>query len=122
MTAEAPARQPGRSRLALPWTIRVERRLEVPRWLPVATTIAVLGWLFFAGKSVQAVLMAQRGAFDATVLAAALPLAAAGTAGVFAGLRLRARFDPSRYRGWLKATLAAVAAWLVLRVALGVEG
>lgn len=90
--------------------------------LPVATTIAVLGWLFFAGKSVQAVLMAQRGAFDATVLAAALPLAAAGTAGVFAGLRLRARFDPSRYRGWLKATLAVVAAWLVVRGVLGVEG
>ena len=87
--------------------------------LPVATTIVVLGWLFIAGKTLQAAMMAPRGAFDATVLAAVLPLAAAGTGGLLLGLRLRARFDPSRYRGWLKATLAAMAAWLVLRVAIG---
>jgi uncharacterized membrane protein YfcA len=87
--------------------------------LPVASTIAVLGWLFLAGKTLQAVLMAQRGAFDAAALAAVLPLAAAGTAGLLVGLRLRARFDASRYRGWLKATLAAMAAWLVVRVVLG---
>ena len=90
--------------------------------LPVASTVAVLGWLFLAGKTVQAVLMARHGAFDATALAAMLPLAAAGSAGFLAGLRLRGRFDPSRYRGWLKATLAAMAAWLVLRVASGVAG
>jgi simple sugar transport system permease protein len=35
-------RRPGRARLALPWTIRAERRLEVPRWLPVATTIGAV--------------------------------------------------------------------------------
>ena len=90
--------------------------------LPVAATIAVLGWLFLAGKTLQSVLMAQRGAFDAVALSAVLPLAAAGTAGFFAGLRLRARFDPSRYRGWLKATLGAMAAWLVVRVASGAAG
>jgi hypothetical protein len=87
--------------------------------LPVATTIVVLGWLFIAGKTLQAALMARHGAFDAEVLAAVLPIAAAGTAGLVAGLRLRSRFDPSRYRGWLKATLAAMAAWLVIRVAIG---
>jgi hypothetical protein len=90
--------------------------------LPVAATIAVLGWLFLAGKTLQAAMMAQRGAFDASVLAAVLPLAAAGTAGFFVGLRLRARVDPSRYRGWLKATLAAMAAWLVIRVTVGGAG
>jgi uncharacterized membrane protein YfcA len=90
--------------------------------LPVASTIAVLGWLFFIGKTLQSVLMAQRGAFDATALSAVLPIAAVGTAGFALGMRLRARFDPSRYRGWLKATLGAMAAWLVLRVALGGAG
>ena len=87
--------------------------------LPVAATIAVLGWLFLAGKSLQAVLMAQRGAFDATALAAVLPIAAFGTAGFVAGLRLRARFDPSRYRGWMKATLGAMAPGPAARVVLG---
>jgi ABC-type uncharacterized transport system permease subunit len=38
VTAGAPARQPGRARWAWPWTISLERRLEVPRWLPAATT------------------------------------------------------------------------------------
>jgi len=38
VTARTPARQPGRVRLALPWTVRLERRLETPRWLPAATT------------------------------------------------------------------------------------
>lgn len=87
--------------------------------LPVATTIALLGWIFLLGKTVQAVLMAQRGAFDGAVLQAVLPLAAAGTLAYFAGLRLRGRFDPARYRGWLKATLAVMAAGLVLRVLAG---
>jgi len=38
VTAGVPARHPGRARVALPWTVRLERRLEVPRWLPAATT------------------------------------------------------------------------------------
>ena len=42
MTARAPARRPGSARLSLPWTVRAERRLEVPRWLPVATTVAAV--------------------------------------------------------------------------------
>ena len=37
-----PAREPGRARIALPWTFRLERRLEVPRWLPLATTIGAV--------------------------------------------------------------------------------
>jgi ABC-type uncharacterized transport system permease subunit len=41
VTAQTPARQPGRAGL-LPWTVRLERRLEVPRWLPVATTIGAV--------------------------------------------------------------------------------
>jgi len=87
--------------------------------LPVVSIIATLNWLFFAGKTVQSLLMAQRGAFDATVLQATLPIAAVGVVGYFAGLRLRQRADPARYRGWLKATLALMAAGLVLRVAVG---
>ena len=42
MTAGVPARQPGRARVALPWTIRLEARLEVPRWLPAATTVGAV--------------------------------------------------------------------------------
>ncbi len=53
------------------------------------------------------------------MLEAALPIAAVGVAFYFAGLRLRQRADPARYRGWLKATLALMAAGLVLRVAIG---
>ena len=87
--------------------------------MPVASIIAVMNWLFLAGKTVQSLLMAQRGAFDAAVLAAVVPIASVGVTGYFAGLRLRRRFDPSRYRGWLKATLALMAVGLVLRVAVG---
>lgn len=87
--------------------------------LPVAAMIAVLNWLFLLGKSVQAVMMAQRGAIGPAVLAATLPLAVAGFAGYRTGLRLRARADPARYRGWLKAMLALMSAGLVLRVAFG---
>jgi uncharacterized protein len=87
--------------------------------LPVVAIIATLNWLFFFGKSVQSLLMAQRGAIDASVLQATLPIAAIGVVGYFAGLRLRQRADPARYRGWLKATLALMAVGLVLRVAVG---
>jgi uncharacterized membrane protein YfcA len=90
--------------------------------LPVASIIATMNWLFLAGKSVQAVLMARHGAFDATVLSATLPLAALGLAGYAAGFALRRRADPSRYRGWLKATLALMAVGLVVRVAAGGAG
>ena len=38
MTTQAPARRPGRAGSLLPWAIRLERRLEIPRWLPVVTT------------------------------------------------------------------------------------
>jgi simple sugar transport system permease protein len=41
VTAQAPARRPDRAAV-LPWTVRTERRLEVPRWLPVATTIGAV--------------------------------------------------------------------------------
>jgi NADH:ubiquinone oxidoreductase subunit 6 (subunit J) len=53
------------------------------------------------------------------VLQATLPVGAVGVAFYFAGLSLRQRADPARYRGWLKATLALMAAGLVLRVAIG---
>ncbi len=42
MTARTPAREPSRARLAPPWTVRLERRLETPRWLPAATTIGAV--------------------------------------------------------------------------------
>jgi simple sugar transport system permease protein len=38
VTTQAPARRPGRADSLLPWAIRLERRLEIPRWLPVVTT------------------------------------------------------------------------------------
>jgi uncharacterized membrane protein YfcA len=87
--------------------------------LPVASIIALMSWLFVLGKTVQTVLMAQRGAFDESVLVAAVPLAVVGIVGYQYGARLRGRADPSRYRGWLKATLALMAAGLVLRVVAG---
>ena len=50
MTTQAPARRPGRTDSLLPWAIRLERRLEVPRWLPVVTTIgAVIVALVISG-------------------------------------------------------------------------
>ncbi|HEX7399601.1 MAG TPA: ABC transporter permease, partial [Candidatus Limnocylindrales bacterium] len=42
MTTSAPARQPEGERVRQARTIRLERRLEVPRWLPVATTIGAI--------------------------------------------------------------------------------
>ncbi len=42
MTAGAPTRRPGRVGGLLPLSIRMERRLETPRWLPVATTLGAL--------------------------------------------------------------------------------
>jgi uncharacterized protein len=87
--------------------------------LPVAAIVAVLNWMFLLGKSVQAVMMADRGAFGPLALQALVPLAAVGSAAFFGGLALRRRFDPERYRGWLKATLALLAIGLLLRVATG---
>lgn len=87
--------------------------------LPVAAILATMNGLFLAGKSIQAVLMARQGAFDAPVLAAVLPLATLGLAGYAVGFALRRRADPSRYRGWLKVTLALIAVGLVLRVLAG---
>lgn len=50
MTTQAPAGRPGRADSLLPWAIRLERRLEVPRWLPVMTTIgAVIVALVISG-------------------------------------------------------------------------
>lgn len=54
MTAESPARRPGRARLALPWSIRAERRLEIPRWLPVATTIGAVAVALLIGGIILA--------------------------------------------------------------------
>jgi len=42
VTTSAPARQPEGERVRQARTIRLERRLEVPRWLPVATTIGAI--------------------------------------------------------------------------------
>jgi simple sugar transport system permease protein len=50
VTTQAPAGRPGRADSLLPWAIRLERRLEVPRWLPVMTTIgAVIVALVISG-------------------------------------------------------------------------
>lgn len=87
--------------------------------MPVASIIATMNYLFLLGKSVQALLLAQRGVLTGAVLQVAVPLAVAGALAYASGLALRRRFDPSRYRAWLKWTLAAVAAVLVLRVLSG---
>jgi ABC-type uncharacterized transport system permease subunit len=42
VTARTPVREPSRVRVALPWTVRLERRLETPRWLPAATTVGAV--------------------------------------------------------------------------------
>ena len=50
MTTSAPASQPAGGSLRSSRTIRLERRLEVPRWLPVATTVgAVVVALLISG-------------------------------------------------------------------------
>jgi general nucleoside transport system permease protein len=49
VSAQAPVRRRGRAGI-LPWAVHMERRLEVPRWLPVATTIgAVVVALLISG-------------------------------------------------------------------------
>jgi uncharacterized membrane protein YfcA len=88
--------------------------------LDATAIIAVMNYLFLLGKVVQTGALTLRGAFDEGVLQTALPLSAAGAATFFSGVRLRGRFDPSRYRGWLKATLAFMALTLLLRVARGI--
>ncbi|MGE0798468.1 MAG: TSUP family transporter [Lautropia sp.] len=85
--------------------------------LEATAIIAIMNCLFLIGKVVQSGTLLAHGAFDAAVWQAALPLSLAGVATFFIGVRLRDRVDPSRYRGWLKATLAAMVLLLVLRVA-----
>jgi uncharacterized protein len=87
--------------------------------LEATAIIAAMNYLFLLGKVVQTGALAWRGAFDAGVLQAALPLSVAGALTFFGGVRLRSRFDAARYRGWLKATLAFMALMLLLRVARG---
>ncbi|MBN9425541.1 MAG: sulfite exporter TauE/SafE family protein [Burkholderiales bacterium] len=77
--------------------------------MPVSVIIAVLNVLFLLGKTWQSTLMAQQGMFTPDVLQAAAPLAVLGVVGYFTGLNLRKRFDPARYRGWLKATIGLAA-------------
>lgn len=87
--------------------------------LEATAIIAVMNYLFLMGKIVQAGALTVRGAFDGAVLQTVLPLSAAGAVAFFAGVRLRSRFDPARYRGWLKATLAFMVLVLLLRVSGG---
>jgi len=50
VTAAAPTRRPARPAGRLHWALRLERRLEVPRWLPIATTAgAVVAALIISG-------------------------------------------------------------------------
>ncbi|MGE0800408.1 MAG: sulfite exporter TauE/SafE family protein [Lautropia sp.] len=85
--------------------------------LEATVIIAAMNYLFLIGKVVQSGTLLAHGAFDAAVWQAALPLSLAGAATFFIGVRLRGRVDPSRYRGWLKATLAVMALLLMVRVA-----
>lgn len=78
--------------------------------------ITVMNVVFLLGKLVQSAALYQAGAFDAAVLQLALPYSLASAAMFVVGVRLRRRFDPSRYRGWLKATLWVMALLLLVRV------
>lgn len=81
--------------------------------LQAITIIAILNALFLFGKIVQSGVLVVHGAFDAGVWQSALPLVATMVAAFVVGMRLRARFDSSRYRGWLKATLALMVGLLL---------
>jgi hypothetical protein len=85
--------------------------------LPAAVVIGTMTWVFLFGKVTQTALFAVNGTLAPGLLAASLPLAALSAVGFIIGYRLRARFDPARYRGWLKATLALVVIILLLRAA-----
>jgi uncharacterized membrane protein YfcA len=87
--------------------------------LEATAIIAVMNYLFLLGKVVQSGVLTMRGAFDQAVLQTVVPLSLAGAATFFVGVRLRSRFDPRRYRGWLKATLAFMVLMLLLRVVRG---
>lgn len=86
---------------------------------PVASIIVILNFMFAVGKSMQATLLANNGAFTDAMLVTCVPLSAAAIAGFAFGLHLRRRHDPERYRGWLKQTLALMAVILLARAAFG---
>ena len=86
--------------------------------LPAVSIIAILNALFLFGKLVQSGVLVSQGVVDAGVLQAALPLVGTMVAAFVVGVRLRGRFDSSRYRGWLKATLGLMVALLLFN-ALG---
>ena len=84
--------------------------------LPANAIISVMNVVFLLGKLVQSAALFRAGAFDAVTLQPALPFSLAAVATFVVGVRLRQRFDPARYRGWLKATLAVMAMLLLIRV------
>ena len=86
---------------------------------PVASIIVILNFMFAVGKSIQAALLANHGAFSHALLVTCIPLSMAATAGFSLGLHLRRRNDPERYRVWLKQTLALMAVILLARAAFG---
>ena len=79
--------------------------------------ITLMNVVFLIGKLVQSGALQRAGAFDAAVLQVALPISLCSAATFVAGVRLRRRFDSSRYRGWLKITLAVMVVLLLARVA-----
>ncbi len=85
--------------------------------LPANAIITLLNVVFLIGKVVQSGALIQIGAFDAAVLQVAVPISLASAVTFVVGARLRRRFDSSRYRGWLKITLAVMVVLLLLRVA-----
>jgi uncharacterized membrane protein YfcA len=87
--------------------------------LPVAAVIATLNWLFLLGKSGQALLMWQHGAFGAQAMTVLLPVALMGSLAFLGGLRLRRRVDPTHYRTWLKRVLGVSALGLLAKVVFG---
>jgi len=87
--------------------------------LDVSPTILVqaLNICFLSGKTMQFATLASAGGVAAGQWLMTLPLAVAGAAGGWYGIRLRDRIDAPTYRRWLRRALFAIAVCLIAQYA-----
>jgi uncharacterized membrane protein YfcA len=81
--------------------------------LPPLALVQALNLCFLVGKTTQGLTLAYAGGIPVSVWLSTLPFAAAGAAGLVAGMRVRSRIDAATYRAWLKRALWVIAALLI---------
>ena len=76
--------------------------------LAPAVMVQALNICFLVGKTIQLSVLTARAGVAPAEWAATLPLAAAGIAGLFIGLRVRHRIDAQIFRLWVRRFLLAI--------------